>query len=391
MTGNSKRIAINVGGGYVPGLDAVFAGIVLAAREAGHEVVGIRDGFDGLLFPERYPDGGLVPLTSGPRGAHAGVDVTLFGNATHTDPFFVRQVSAHGHVEEVDLSGELVTKVRAAGVDAVISIVGPRAMSVLFKLQKRGLRTVGVPTSVENEVAATQLSFGFNSALSFAADTLGRVRDAARSARRIGVVEVLGEHAGWLALQSGIAACADAVLIPEVPYDLREVAAGLKRKFAAGQAHGLVVVAEGAEPSESGSLEPAVAVVDSFRASLAPGATGRPGSHVIEQSGRVAESVALDLQRLTDMPAHPLVLGDLVRGGPPTAVDRQLGLAYGAGAVRAVVSGRDGVMVSFQPPDLTFVPLAEAINRTRTVPKDSLFMNVAHALGISLGERGVRS
>jgi 6-phosphofructokinase 1 len=377
-----KRIALNVGGGYVPGLNAIVTGVVRAADELGWSVAGIRDGFDGLLFPERYPDGGLVPLT-----ADAG---DVLGNATRTNPFCVRQVNAENQVEEVDLSGELIERAKANGLEAVISIVGPQALSILFKLHKQGLTTICVPTSVENDVAATQLSFGFNSALSFAVDMLERVRQAAHSAGKIGVVEVPGEHAGWLALQAGIAACADAVLIPEIPYDLHEIAARLRHKIDTGQASGLVVVAEGAAPREE-DLQPAAVASDAFKAALSPGATGRARSHVIERSGLVAKTVALELQRLTDHATYPLVLGELVKGGPPTAVDRQLGLAYGAGAVRGVHAGRSGVMVSFQPPDLTFVPLAEAINRTRTVPADGMFMTVARALGISLGEREVRS
>jgi 6-phosphofructokinase 1 len=244
---------------------------------------------------------------------------------------------------------------------------------------------------VENDVAVTQLSFGFNSALSFAVDMLERVRQAAQSAQKIGVVEVLGEHAGWLALQAGVAVCADAVLIPEIPYDLEKVAAKLTAKIEAGRTSGLVVVAEGAVPREGRHSPTAAAPPGSLRASLSPGATGDAGAHVIERSGHVAQTVALQLQRLTDQATYPLVLGPLVRGGPPTAVDRQLGLAYGAGAVRALSEDRTGVMVGFEPPHLRFVPLAEAINKVRTVPDNSVFIQTARSLGISLGESVVKS
>ena len=363
---------------------------MLAADELGWEVVGIRDGFDGVLFPERYPDGGLVPLTPRVVEGLSAAGGMVLGNATRTDPFHVRQVGADSQVEEVDLSGDLIAKVRDAGIDAVISVVGPRALSILFKLQRRGLPTVCVPTSVENDVAATQLSFGFNSALSFSIDLIERARQAAQAAGKIGVVEVPGEHAGWLALQAGIAACADAALIPEIPYDIREVAARLAKNAKAGRGHGLVVVAEGAAPREDLQDKGETDARGSLRASLSPGATGEAGRHVIERSGAAAQAVARGLQRLTDRAASPLVLGNLVRGGPPTAVDRQLGLGYGAGAVRALQAGRDGTMVSFQPPELTFVPLADAINKVRTVPADSMFMQIARSLGICLGEGGVR-
>ena len=240
-----------------------------------------------------------------------------------------------------------------------------------------------MPTSVENDVAVTQLSFGFNTALSFAVDMLERVRQAAQSAQKIGVVEVLGEHAGWLALQAGIAVCADAVLIPEIPYDLQKVAAKLTGKIKAGRTSGLVVVAEGANPTPNLDLDLNLNL--DLKASLSPGATGEGGSHVIERSGRAAQTVARQLQRITDQATYPLVLGPLVKGGPPTAVDRQLGLGYGAGAVRALDEDQSGVMVAFQPPDLKFVPLAEAINKVRTVPASSVFIQIAQSLGIALG------
>ncbi|MBP7937558.1 MAG: 6-phosphofructokinase [Phycisphaerae bacterium] len=382
----TKRIAINLGGGYVPGLNAVLAGVVLAANELGWEVVGIRDGFDGLLAPDRYPEGGLFKLTPQVVENLSVGGGAILGNATRTDPFRVRQVNAENQVEEVDRSGDLIAKINAEKIEAVISVVGPRALSILFRLHRQGLRTVCVPTSVENDVAATQLSFGFNSALSFAVDMIEHVRQAAQSARKIGVVEVLGEHAGWLALQAGIAVCADAVLIPEIPYDLGQVAAKLRKKTSAGRTSGLVVVAEGASPRGGEQPHAETLAPESLRASLSPGATGPGGSHVIEGAGRAAQAVALQLQRLTDQLTYPLVLGPLVRGGPPTAVDRQLGLGYGAGAVRALNEKQSGVMVAFHPPELKFVPLAEAINKVRTVPANSVFIQIARSLGIALGD-----
>jgi 6-phosphofructokinase len=381
-----KRIAINVGGGYVAGINGVVAGAVLAGHELGWEVMGIRDGFDGLLFPERYPEGGLLTLTPQMVENLSAGGGAILGNATRTDPFRVRQVNTENMVGEVDRSGDLIAKIAAEKIDAVISVVGPRALSILFRLHRQGLKTVCVPTSVENDVAATQLSFGFNSALSFAVDMLERVRQAAQSARKIGVVEVLGEHAGWLALQAGIAVCADAVLTPEIPYDLQKVAAKLREKLKAGRTCGLVVVAEGAMPRDGQPSQAEAAAPESFKASLSPGATGQGGSHVIEGSGRAAQAVALQLQRLTDQMTYPLVLGPLVKGGPPTAVDRQLGLGYGAGAVRALNENQTGVMVAFQPPELKFVPLAEAINKVRTVPANSVFVQIARSLGIALGD-----
>ncbi len=383
----TQRIAINVGGGYVPGLGAVITGAVLAASELGWDVVGIRDGFEGLLFPDRYPDGGLLKLTRQIVENLSSATGAILGTAARTDPFRVRTVNVvENQVEEVDRSDELLETIQAEQIDAVISVVDARELSILWKLNRKGLKTVCVPKSAENDVAATLLSCGFNSALSFAVETLDRARQAAQSACKIGVVEVLGEHAGWLALQAGMAVCADAVLIPEIPYDLQKVAAKLREKRKAGCPHSLVVVAEGATPLVSSQPQAGAPSTHSLKASLSPGATGPEGAHVIERSGHVAETVALQLQRLTDQETYPLVLGQLVKGGPPTAVDRQLGLGYGAGAVRALNANHNGVMVAFEPPHLTFVPLAEAINKVRTVPADSAFVQIARALGIALGD-----
>jgi 6-phosphofructokinase len=379
------KIAINFGGGYVPGLNAVITGAVLAASEIGWEIVGIRDGFDGLLFPDRYPDAGLVPLTREMVERLSGASGSVLGTAARSDPFHVRTVNPENMVEEVDRSDALLQTIRSHKIDAVISVVGPGALSILWKLSRKGLKTVAVPKSVENDMAATSLSFGFDSALSFATDTIDRVRQAAESARTIGIIEVPGERTGWLALQSGTAVCADAILIPEIRYDLHKVAARLREKAKAGRSYALVVVAEGAAPVNGQAAPAGQPPVDSLRASLSPGASGDEGAHVIERSGHVAERVALELQRLTNHETYPLVLGQLVRGGPPTAADRQLGLSYGAAAVRALQNNQSGVMVSFQPPDLKFMPLLETINKVRTVPADSVFVQVARALGISLG------
>src|SRR5512137_42452 len=385
MATHGKRIAVSVGGGYVPGLDAVITGVVLAASELGWEVVGIRDGFEGLLFPDRYPDGGLVTLSHQTVENLAGATGCILGTAASIDPFHVRTLGAENQAVEADRSDELIGLIQKERIEAVVSVVGSRALGILWKLSRKGLKTVAVPKSVENDVAATMLSFGFNSALSFVAEMLERARQAARSARRIAVVEVLGENSGWLALQAGMAVCADAVLIPEVPYDLRKVAAKLRKKAKAGRTFGLVVVAEGAKPL-AGVHEPFRASDPKMKAALSPGATGSEGFHVIERSGHVAAEAALEIQRLTDQETSPLVLGELAKGGTPTVVDRQLGLGYGAGAVCALKSDQNAIMVVFQPPDLRFVPLTEAINKFRTLPADSEFIRIARALGISLGD-----
>ena len=388
-----RRIAINCGGGYMPGLNAAVAGAALAARELGWEVVGIHDGYDGLLVPEHYPDGGVVAFAA---ASIDGLDLggSALGTGARNDPFRVSQVGGDGIIREVDRSDDLLAALRAHGIDAMISVVGgsaltgQHALSVALRLNRKGLRTVCIPKSVENDVAATALSFGFNTALGYATETLERIRTAARDVHRLAVVEVPGHEAGWLALQAGIAARADAILIPEIRFDLTAVAARLRERLAAGRRPSLVVVAEGACARGEAAAAAPPAAPDARRKSLSPlsdPAFGE-GARVIERSGRLAGELALGLQRLTDIETMPFSLGQLVRGGAQTAGDRQLGLGYGAAAVKALGEGHDGVMVAFQPPALGFIPLGQAINKVRTVPPDSEFIHIARALGVCLGE-----
>ncbi|MFA6957296.1 MAG: 6-phosphofructokinase [Thermoanaerobaculia bacterium] len=379
---SKRRIAIMVGAGHVPGINAVIMGAAMAADKLGWEMVGIRDGFDGLLHPERYSDGGLVTLSQELIENLDPAAAGLLGQAPRVDPFHVRTVNDDDMVEEVDMSGVLVKKLQAEKIDGLIAVVGGRGLSILYKLHRKGLNVVCVPRSIENEIASTMVSFGFNSALSFTIELLDRVHQAARAARKIAVVEVLGEQAGWLALQAGIAVCADAVLIPEIPCDLKAVASKLRDRVTTSRPYGLVVVAEGARFVEDSQPQ---AKPSSLKASLSPLATGDASDHVIRRSGQAAETVANGLQLLLAQETMPLVMGPWVRGGAPTAVDRQLAVAYGVGAVQAVEAGNYGSMVAFVPPNVTFVPLAEAINKVRTVPANSEFMKIANSLGIFLG------
>jgi ATP-dependent phosphofructokinase / diphosphate-dependent phosphofructokinase len=378
-----RRIAINVGAGYVPGINAVITGAAMAAGKLGWEVVGIRDGFEGLLHPEKYPEGGLVTLS--PQLVE-NLDPSaggVLGQSVRVDPFHVRTVNKDDMVEEVDLSDHLLKRLKDEKIDGLISVVGGRGLSILFKLHRKGLNAVCIPRSIENDIASTSVSFGFNTALSFTIEMLDRARQAAQAARKIAVVEVQGGQAGWIALQAGIAACADVVMIPEVPVDLKNVAASLRGKISARRPYGLVVVAQGATFISQGKKQEATS---SLKASLSPLASGDSNSeHVIQSSGQAAETVARDLQLLIAEETYPLVIGPWVRGGTPTAVDRQLGMAYGAGALQALNAGKNGVMVAFAPPEIKFVPLAEAINKIRTVSADSEFLKIAHSLGIYCG------
>jgi 6-phosphofructokinase len=386
MNKKKKRIAIFVGRGFVPAINAVIKGAGLAAAKLGWEVVGIRNGFEGLLHPDHYTDGGLVKLT--PEiienlDPYAG---SILGQSDREDPFNVRKINEFDMIEEVDMSDELLKKLIAENIDAVLAVVGVRGLSIFYKLHCKGLNTVCIPRSVENEISSTALSFGFNSTLSLNIEMLDRAREAARSARKIGVIEVMGENAGWLALQSAIAVCADAVLIPEIPMDLKILAEKLKEKISLSRPYGLVVVAQGAKILNKKKRK---GNTSSLKATLSPLATGQTSSeYVIQSSGKAAEMVATELQLLIAEETYPLVVGLWARGGYPSAVDRQLGLAYGAGAIQAIKEDKNGVMVSFIPPNIKYVPLREAINKIRTIPAESEFLEIADSIGIYVGREG---
>ena len=284
------------------------------------------------------PDGGLVALSPELVENLDPATGGILGQAPAVDPFHIPTGT-----KEVDLSDELLKRLKAENIDALISIVGGQGLSILYKLHLKGLHTVCIPRSIENDIASTAVSFGFNTALSITIEMLNKAFQAARSARKIAVVEVLGEQAGWIALQAGIAARADAVLMPEIPCDLKRVAARLKDKISPRRPYGLVVVAEGAK------------FVDSPEEPL--------------RSGQAAETVAKGLQLLIAEETYPLVIGPWARGGNPTAVDQQLGMAYGAGAVQVLKTGQSAVMVAFVPPDIKFVPLTKRSTKSEPCPQ----------------------
>jgi 6-phosphofructokinase len=365
--GTHRRVAINVGSGFVPGTNAVVMGAAIAGGKLGWEMIGIRDGFGGLLNPERYPNSGMINLSPELIENLDPSTGGILGQAPRIDPFHASSVQGG----EVDLSDQILKRLKEEDIDALISIVSGQGLGILQKLHIKGLHTVCIPRSIENDIAATAISFGFNSALSVTIEMLNKAYQAAKSASKIAVVEVPGEHAGWIALQAGIAVRADAVLMPEIPCDLKNLAKRLKDKLSLRRPYGLVVVAEGAKllnyPEDRNDKTAAISPV-----SIA--------------TGQVADTVASRLQKLITAETHPLVIGSWARGGNPTATDHQLGMAYGAGSVQVLKGGQNGVMVSFMPPDIRFVPLADAVNKVRNVPTESEFMRIAQSLGIYLGQ-----
>jgi len=363
----SVRVAINTGGGDAPGLNAVICAVVRGAERLGWEVHGIRDGYEGIYEPERYPDGGVVRLTPAMVENVAHLGGTILGTTNRGNPFARPTPAPDGTLREEDRSDELLAGLRARGFDALVAVGGDGSLGIAHRLAEQGLWVVGVPKTIDNDLAATALTFGFQSAVGFATECLDRLHATAQAHRRAIVVEVMGRYAGWIALNSGVAGGADAILIPEIPYDLARVAAHVAARMRT-RGYALIVVAEGAAP-QGGSVT----------------VKGRELGRA-ELLGGIGEQVASDLGARAGCETRAVVLGHLLRGGSPVAIDRVLGLAFGAAAVRAIDEGRRDVMVALDPPRIRYVPLADAVARTRLVPVDGEVVLTARTLGITFGD-----
>ena len=227
-----RRIAINTGGGDAPGLNAVIQSVVYAASGRGWEVFGVRDGYDGLLFPEKFHDS-LIRLDRARVRNISHLGGTILGTTNRSDPFRQHVVVDSDTVVEQDRSDVVVTRLRERGIETLIAVGGDGSLAIAHALSKKGLRVVGIPKTVDNDLEATVLTFGFDSAVAFATECIDRLHSTAEAHKRIMVVEVMGRYAGWIALNAGIAGRADAILIPEVPYDIEKVAAHLLQRTSA--------------------------------------------------------------------------------------------------------------------------------------------------------------
>ena len=354
------RIAISTGGGDAPGLNAVIRGAVLAAIHRGWECVGIRRGYDGLLDEDR-----VVTLdVNAVRGiTHLGG--TILGSTTRGDPFRWRERLPDGSWIERDRTDELIAAFRTKGIDALIAIGGDGSLRIAHRLFEKGIPVVGVPKTIDNDVGGTVSTFGFDTAVQTATDAIDKLHSTAESHERVMVVEVMGRHAGWIALHSGISGSADVILIPEIPYDIDRVCEKVRQREAAGRHFSMVVVAEGAVAKGGEEV-----YLDAERRRL----------------GGVGDRVARAIEKKTGKETRTLVLGHLQRGGSPTTFDRLLGLRFGAAAVRLIAEGKFGHMVALDPPTIVSVPLDEALAAPKRVPLDSDSIATARDLGISLGD-----
>jgi 6-phosphofructokinase 1 len=368
MSSSIRRIALSTGGGDAPGLNAVIRAATLAARHRGWDVLGIRDGFNGLLYPEIYGDGGVINLTrDSVRGiVHQGG--TIIGTTNRGNPTRFPVQQPDGSWVEVDRTPELLAQFERHGIDALITIGGDGSLTIGAHLHRAGLRVIGVPKTIDNDLDATDATFGFDTAVSFASQCIDRLFATATSHGRVFVVEVMGRYAGWIALEAGVASGAHAILIPEIPYSLDPVAATIAERERRGSKFSIVVVAEGAAPV-GGQV-----TVQSTSIGQA------------ERLGGIGNKVAIELEQLTGKEARTVVLGHLLRGGSPTSFDRLLGLRFGAAAVRALEEGQDGIMVALNPPTVEYVPLDDATRRRKVVPLDCDTMLTARDMGISFGD-----
>ena len=368
MSHTIRRIAINTGGGDAPGLNAVIRAVVLSALQRGWECIGIRDGYNGVLTPEAYPEGGLIHLTRDSVRGITHLGGTILGTTNRGSPIAYPTLGEDGEWYERDRSDELVEKLGELDIDALVAIGGDGSLAIADVLSQKGVRVVGVPKTIDNDLAETVVTFGFDTAVSFAAEAVDRLHSTAEAHDRVMVVEVMGRYAGWIALHAGVAGTADAVLIPEIPYDIEIVAEKIRQRTARGRDFAIVVIAEGAHP------------VDGERSVLGK-AIGQQ-----ERLGGIGQQVADQLADLTGKETRTVVLGHLLRGGSPTTRDRILALRFGSAAVRALAQGCFGCMVALDPPTVRYVPLSSAIARMKTVPLDSDTMQTARELGISFGD-----
>lgn len=364
-----KRIAISTGGGDAPGLNAVISSVVWAAARRGWDCLGIRDGFNGILQPELYPEGGVLPLTYQRVRGIAHLGGTILGTTNKGNPLHYPVRDPDGRVSEVDRGDEIVAWCQREGVDGLVMVGGDGTLAIAHALHARGLRVMGVPKTIDNDLDKTFTTFGFDTAVSFATECLDRLHSTAESHQRIMVVEVMGRYAGWIALHAGIAGGAHAILLPEIPYDLQSVVGKVRARDSRGRSYTLVVVAEGAQPRAG------------QRAVQAAAEVGRA-----ERLGGIGEQVAAQLAQRTGKEARCVVLGHLLRGGSPSSFDRIAAKRFGTAAVRGLERGLSGVMVSLAHPNVVYVPLAEVAGRMKAVPADSDTLQTARDLEICLGE-----
>ncbi|MBI5560896.1 MAG: 6-phosphofructokinase [Deltaproteobacteria bacterium] len=330
------NVGILTGGGDCPGLNAVIRAVVRRGHQLGFKFVGIRDGWKGLI------DYSIVPITkemiSGllPRGG------TILGTS-RTNPF-----------KKEEDAQRVMANIKKLGLGCIVSIGGDDTLGVAAKLFSRGINTVGIPKTIDNDLSRTDITFGFDTAVSVVTEALDRLHTTTEAHHRVMVVEVMGRHAGWIAVYGGIAGGADMILIPEEPFDVEEVAKVVRKRKEEGKNFSIIVAAEGAYPKEAGGSITKDRTLDAF------------GNVKL---GGVGEFLAVELEKRTGIETRYVVLGHLQRGGSPTAYDRVLATRYGVRAAELIHEKKFGRMVALEGNKIVDVPLEEAAGKTKTVDK----------------------
>lgn len=359
-----KRIAVLTGGGDCPGLNAVIRGVVRAAiLEHGWEVYGILDGYDGLLAPghwRRLSSRDVRGLQT--RGG------TILGTSNRGNPLHY-PIDRNGKTVYEDVTDDIVRTIRKLRIDVLIAVGGDGTMKITQALFEKGIPVVGVPKTIDNDLEATDVTFGFNSAVNTATDAVDKLHTTAESHHRVLVLEVMGRDCGWIALEAGIAGGADIILIPEIPFDLGALCDHIEARKKRGSRFSIVVVAEGARPSGGQAVW-----------EKAPGPDGTPG-----RLGGVGKWVADRISQCTAIETRSAVLGHLQRGGMPTTFDRILATRFGVEAVNLIAWRKFGYMVCLRGRSIESVPIARAIKQIKRVSPRGQLVRAAEALGIELG------
>jgi ATP-dependent phosphofructokinase / diphosphate-dependent phosphofructokinase len=359
------RIAISTGGGDAPGLNAVIRAAVLSAINRKWEVLGIKRGYAGLMGEDE-----VIPLTKDSVRGIAHLGGTILRTTNRGSPFAYPTKQADGSIVELDRSDELIVAAKRLGIEAIISIGGDGSLGIAKRLCDKGMRIVGVPKTIDNDVSGTVTTFGFDTAVNTALEAIDRLHTTAESHDRVIVMEVMGRDSGFIALHSGLAGTADVILIPEIPYDIHRVCEKIMARDRAGRHFSIVVVAEGAYP-KGGEV--------SIIGESLPGQAKRVGG--------LCEPLAREIQRITGKETRSLVLGHLQRGGMPTGYDRLLATRFGGAAVRAIADERWGHMVALQSPHIVTIPIEEALREPKRVDPRHDVVLTARATGISFGDQ----
>jgi phosphofructokinase-like protein len=357
-----KTIGIVTGGGDAPGLNAVIRAVVkTAVGEFGMRVVGIEDSFEGLLGETCTRE--LTPADVRgllPRGG------TILG--TRNRGRFVKRDEGGAHSKPEGSYREAIENLLRLEIEALVVLGGEGTLAIAAEFDRMDFPVIGVPKTIDNDLAATELTFGFVTALDIATEALDRLHTTAESHDRVMILEVMGRHAGWIALHSGIAGGADVILIPEIPFSSESVARKIGQRESCGSQFSIIVVSEGAQ--EVGH-EPVY--------------QEKGDSQSAPRLGGIGNHLRADLERMTGKETRCVVLGHLQRGGSPNAFDRMLATNFGACAVRALATGQRGVMVALQAADIRTVPLSEAVAGIKAVPPHSQLVRTARDTGISFG------